>query len=127
MATKGRLAFAALMLAGASIFMTMGGTEAASLKLTNRLAVDCTLKAPNLSIPMKAKSMQDATIDDAVGDNLTVVCKKSGLDKDETKCKLLTGGPGGSGQIADKAYPFKYVNEIHVFAQIGQWLVCSSI
>jgi hypothetical protein len=127
MATKGRLAVAAFVLATASIFMTMGGTEAANVKLTNRLAVDCTLEAPNLSIPMKAKSTQDATIDDAVGDNLTAVCKKSGLDKDQAKCKLLTGGPGGSGQIADKAYPFKYVNEIHVFAQIGQWLVCSSI
>ena len=127
MATIGRLAVAAFMLAAASITMTMGGADAANVKLTNRLAVDCTLEAPNLSIPMKAKTTQTATIDDAVGDNLTAVCKKSGLDKDKAKCKLLTGGPGGSGQIADKAYPFKYVNEIHVFAQIGQWLVCSSI
>jgi hypothetical protein len=127
MSTMGRLAIAAFVLATTAVIMAMGGAEAANVKLTNRLAVNCTLEAPNLSIPMNAKSTQVATIDDAVGDNLKAVCKKSGLDKDETKCKLLTGGPGGSGQIADKAYPFKYVNEIHVFAQIGQWLVCSSI
>ncbi len=127
MATKGRLAVAVFLLATTSVVMTMGGAEAARVTLINRLAVDCTLEAPNLSIAMKAKSTQAATIDDGFGDDLKAVCKKSGLDKDEVKCKLLTGGPGGSGQIADKAYPFKYVNEIHVFAQIGQWLVCSSI
>ena len=127
MATSGRLVVAAFVLAAVLGAMTMGAAEAAKVKLTNRLAVDCILEAPNLSIPMKAKSTQTATIDDALGDDLKAVCKMSGLDKDEAKCKLLTGGPGGSGQIADKAYPFKYVNEIHVFAQIGRWLVCSSI
>ena len=127
MATKGRLAVVAFVLATASVIATMGGADAANVKLTNRLSVDCTLEAPNLSIAMEAKSTQAATIDDAIGDNLKAVCKKSGLDKDEATCKLLIGGTGGSGQIADKAYPFKYVKEIHVFAQIGQWLVCSSI
>ena len=106
---------------------TLGGAQAAQVQVINRLSVACTLEAPNVSIPVEAKTSKAATIEDAAGDQLKAVCNGSGLDKDIAECKLLIGGTGGSGQIADDAYSFKYVKEIHVFAQIGQWLVCSSI
>jgi hypothetical protein len=101
--------------------------EAAEVQVINRLGVACTVEAPDLSISVDAQSTTAATIDDAVGDQLKAVCTGSGLDKDVAECKLLIGGTGGSGDAKDEAFEFKYVKEIHVFAQIGQWLVCSSI
>lgn len=105
----------------------LGGAQAAQVQVINRLSVACTIEAPDLSIPVDAKTTKAATIDDAMGDELKAVCKDSGLDKDIAECKLLIGGTGGSGKVEDEAYEFKYVKEIHVFAQIGRWLVCSSM
>ena len=107
--------------------LMIGGAQAAEVQVINRLAVACTLEGPDLAVPVDAKSTTMATIDNAIGEELKAVCNDSGLDKDIAECKLLIGGTGGSGDVKDKAYDFKYVKEIHVFAQIGTFLVCSSI
>ena len=105
----------------------MDGAQAAQVQIINRVKVVCTLEAANLSIPVDAKSSKPATIDDALGGELKAVCNGSGLDKDIAECKLLIGGTGGSGKTESVAYDFKYVKEIHILAQIGRFLVCSSI
>lgn len=105
----------------------MGGAQAAQVEVMNRLSVACTLEASNLSIQVDAKSTKPATIDDALGPELRAVCNGSGLDKDIAECKLLIGGTGGSGKVKDEVYDFKYVKQIHILAQIGRFLVCSSI
>lgn len=104
-----------------------GGAQAAQVEIINRVTVACTLEASNLSILVDAKTSMPATIDDVLGGELKAVCNGSGLDKDIAECKLLIGGTGGSGKTEDVAYDFKYVKEIHILAQIGQFLVCSSI
>lgn len=101
--------------------------QAANVKVINRLKVACTLQSADWSIPIDAKSEKATTIDDELGLGLKAVCDDTGLDKNEVECKLLIGGTGGSGQGKDEAYAFKYVREVHVFAQVGQFLVCSSI
>ena len=103
------------------------GVQAAEVQIINRLKVACTLEASDLSIPVDAKSNKAATIDDALGGELRVVCNDSGIDKDIAECKLLIGGTGGSGNTESVGYDFRYVKEIHIFAQIGRFLVCSSI
>ena len=104
-----------------------GGAQAAQVQISNRVNVACTLEASSLSIPVDSKSTKAVTIDDALGSELRAVCKGSGLDKDIAECKLLIGGTGGQGKTKDEAYDFKYVKEIHILAQIGRFLVCSSI
>ena len=101
--------------------------EAAQVQIFNRVKVACTLQASDVSISVDTQSSKSATIDDALGVELKAVCTGSGLDKDIAECKLLIGGTGGSGKTQSEAYDFKYVKEIHILAQVGRFLVCSSI
>ena len=117
----------AVALSGAVLFgvSLIGEGQAAQVVANNRLKVDCTLEAPNISIPLEAKSKQSITIADVVVDNLQVVCKGNKLDKETTTCKQMIGGTGGSGIHKDEGYDLKYVKEIHVYAQVNMFLVCS--
>ncbi len=103
----------------------MSGAQAAQIQISNRLKVPCTLEAPNLSIPMDAKSKKSVTIDDALVGKMQVVCNGNGLDKESTACKQVIGGTGGSGIEKDDKYAFKYVKEVHVYAHVHRFLVCS--
>ena len=125
MIVKGTLIATAAVL---TALATASGTQAGEVEISNRVAVPCILKGPDITVALDAKSSKKVTIDDELDDpRITVTCQDSGLDKDETQCKLLIGGAGGSGQVTDKAYPFRYVNKIHVFPNLGRFLVCSSI
>ena len=125
---KGNKVFAAALIVAIMLGAALtDGVQAADVKISNRVNVACTLEASDLSIPLDAKSNKQATIDDALGGELRAVCNESGLDKDIAECKLLIGGTGGSGNTTSVNYDFKYVKEIHIFAHIGQFLVCSSI
>lgn len=115
--------FASLLWGLASI----GSAEAADVKVINRISADCVVGAGELAIPVASKSEVSATVPNELGLDLKATCNGSGLDKDEAACKLIIGGSGGSGIEKDKSYAFKYVKEIHVFAQVGQFLVCSSL
>ena len=127
MVIKGPLVAAAFATGVLSVIAGAGEARAGQVEVINRVAVACSLEAPDLSVPLDPKSSKSVLIDDEIGPQIKVVCPNSGLDKDETPCKLLIGGPGGSGKVADKSYDFKYVTKIHVFPNMGQWLVCSSI
>ena len=105
----------------------LGNAEAADVKVINRISVDCVVGAGELAIPVASKSEVSATIPDELGLDLKATCDGSGLDKDETACNLIIGGAGGSGDDKDRTYDFKFVKQIHVFAQVGHFLVCSSI
>ena len=107
--------------------VAMGSAEAAEVKVINRISVDCVVGAGELAIPVASKSEVSATVPNELGLDLKAVCDGSKLDKDEAACKLIIGGAGGSGDKKDKTYDFKYVKEIHIFAQVGHFLVCSSI
>ena len=125
---QGSKAFAAALFVATMLGAALtDGVQAAEVQISNRVNVACTLEASDLSIPLDANSNKLATIDDALGSELRATCNESGLDKDIAECKLLIGGTGGSGNTASATYDFKYVKEIHIFAQIGQFLVCSSI
>jgi hypothetical protein len=124
---RSKVLAAALFAAALCDAATIGVAQAAQVEIMNRLAVACTLEATNLSIPVDAKSNKPATIADELGGELRAVCNGSGLDKDIAECKLLIGGTGGSGNVKDEVYDFKYVKEVHILAQIGRFLVCSSI
>ncbi len=105
----------------------MDSAEAADLKVINRISVDCVVGVGEFTIPVASKSEVAATVPNELGPDLKATCNGSGLDKDETACKLIIGGSGGSGIEKDKTYDFKYVKEVHVFAQVGMFLVCSSL
>ncbi len=120
-----------LVLAGFAALLwglaAMDSADAADITVINRISVDCVVGAGELTIPVASKSEVSATVPDELGLDLKATCNGSGLDKDETACKLIIGGSGGSGIKKDKTYDFKYVKEIHVFAQVGMFLVCSSL
>lgn len=126
MTTYRNLMLAALFAVSGGL-ATISGATAADVKVINRLSADCVVQNADLKIPISAKSEKAATIPDELGEGLNVICKESGLDKDETGCKLVIGGTGGSGNSKDESYDFKYVKEIHVFSQVGQFLVCSAL
>ena len=120
-----------LVLAGFAALLgglvAVGSAEAADVKVINRISVDCVVGAGEFTIPVASKSEVSATVPNELGLELKATCNGSGLDKDEAACKLIIGGAGGSGDEKDRSYDFKYVKEIHVFAQVGQFLVCSSL
>ena len=93
------------------------------------MAVACTLEAPGVSVAIEPNSSTSAFIDDQAGTQLKAVCKGGKLDKEETECKQVIGGsgPGRGADAKDTGYAFRYVKQVHVFPNMGRWLVCSSM
>ena len=102
--------------------------DAGQVEASNRTKVDCSLVAGDTTIPVAAGTTESVFIGDEIGDRLRARCPGSQLDRDETECKLVLGG-SGPGEKGDKAseYKFRYVKQVHVFANMGRWLVCSSM
>ncbi len=108
--------------------MLLTTANAGQVDAVNRTKVDCSLVAGDTAIDLEAGATKSVFIDDEVGPQLRARCPESNLDKDETECKLVLGG-SGPGEKGDKAseYKFRYVKQVHVFANMGRWLVCSSM
>ena len=110
----------------ASLFVA-STAMAADVEVSNRTSVDCRLEATGFKLDIAGKTTVNATVPDEAGGSLKAVCTGSGLDVDERPCKMIIGGAGGSGNTADSQYPFRMVKKIHIFPNMGQWLVCSAL